>query len=420
MFYEKELQFLCDTFKKCRVETKLVSSEDSVGSVISTDIYAIFGRAVDGAQNVGRFLGELERGTVYKMKNPFEFCYTYLKLPTAASTNILFIGPYLSEPIKKDALLELGERIGVSPKEQRYLEEYYMSIPVLTDGSPLFIILGIFCERIFDAPSFSVVDVTEERAEVILSAEREASHREHFEDAIVNVKAMEKRYAFENEMIDAVRLGQIHKESLLNSAFSEELFEKRVSDPLRNAKNYAIIMNTLLRKAAEEGGVHPIYIDKLSSDLALKIEQMASASSAGELMSDMFRSYCRLVRKHSVSRYSPAVQKAILLIDLDLAADLSLSSLASEQNISAGYLSAIFKKETGKTVSEYIRERRIEYAEQLLATTHLQVQTVALHCGIMDSQYFSKLFKRHTGKTPKEYRDQLRARGISKENDEKF
>ena len=69
MFYEKELQFLCDTFKKCRVETKLVSSEDSVGSVISTDIYAIFGRAVDGAQNVGRFLGELERGTVYKMKN---------------------------------------------------------------------------------------------------------------------------------------------------------------------------------------------------------------------------------------------------------------------------------------------------------------------------------------------------------------
>ena len=316
--------------------------------------------------------------------------------------------------------MELGERIGVSPKEQRYLEEYYMSIPVLTDGSPLFIMLGIFCERIFGAPSFSIVDVTEEKRGMILSAEGDHSHGESFDDTVVNVKAMEKRYAFENEMIEAVRLGQIHKESLLNSAFSEELFEKRVADPLRNAKNYAIIMNTLLRKAAEEGGVHPVYIDRLSSDFALKIEQMISASAAGELMSDMFRSYCRLVRKHSVSRYSPAVQKAILLIDLDLAADLSLSSLASEQNISAGYLSSIFKRETGKTVSEYIRERRIEYAEQLLATTHLQVQTVALHCGIMDSQYFSKLFKRQTGRTPKEYRDQLRTRRSPKEIDEKF
>jgi YesN/AraC family two-component response regulator len=57
------------------------------------------------------------------------------------------------------------------------------------------------------------------------------------------------------------------------------------------------------------------------------------------------------------------------------------------------------------TVSEYIREKRINYAEHLLLTTHLQIQTVALHCGIMDVQYFSKIFKKQTGKTPKEFRN---------------
>ena len=66
-----------------------------------------------------------------------------------------------------------------------------------------------------------------------------------------------------------------------------------------------------------------------------------------------------------------------------------------------------FKKETGKTVSEYIRDKRIEHAKYLLNTTHLQIQTIALHCGIMDVQYFSKIFKKQLGKTPKEYREAL-------------
>ena len=122
----------------------------------------------------------------------------------------------------------------------------------------------------------------------------------------------------------------------------------------------------------------------------------------------MFRRYCRLVRKHSVKDYSRVVRETILLIDSDLAADLTLSSLAANQKISAGYLSTVFKKETGKTVSEFIRDKRIKHAAHLLLTTHLQIQTIALHCGIMDVQYFSKIFKKQTGKTPKEYRESMK------------
>ena len=46
----------------------------------------------------------------------------------------------------------------------------------------------------------------------------------------------------------------------------------------------------------------------------------------------------------------------------------------------------------------------MEHAAHLLGSTSLQIQTVALHCGIMDVQYFSKLFKRQTGMTPSDYR----------------
>ena len=236
----------------------------------------------------------------------------------------------------------------------------------------------------------------------------EPLQEDDLDDILVNIKAMERRYAFENEMIRAVSLGQLHMEKQMVSAFSDQAFEKRLPDLLRNAKNYCIIMNTLLRKAAESGGVHPLYLDRVSSDFALKIEGMESLSENAPMMLEMFRTYCRLVRKHTIQHLSSIVQKTVLLIEADISANLSPGLLAKKQNVSLGYLSTIFKRETGKTISEYIREKRVKHAAHLLSTTNLQIQTVALHCGMMDVQYFSKLFKRETGKTPKEYRESKR------------
>ena len=249
-----------------------------------------------------------------------------------------------------------------------------------------------------------MVDVNREH-QIPVSLLHEAPRIDSFDDHLVNMKVLEQRYEFENEMIQAVSLGQIHKEKQLLSAFEAMPFEMRSSSPLRNAKNYSIIMNTLLRKAAESGGVHPVYLDRVSSDFAHKIEDLSVLSACPTLMREMFVVYCRLVRKHSIRKYSPTVQKAVLLIDSDLSAPLSLANIAAAQGVSEGYLATVFKRETGKTVSEYVREKRMKHAAHLLTTTRLQVQTIALHCGIMDVQYFSKLFKRHTGKTPKEYRE---------------
>ena len=88
-------------------------------------------------------------------------------------------------------------------------------------------------------------------------------------EAMANIREMEQRYAFENEMMYAVEHGQMQFEARFAAASYTAFFEKRASDPVRNAKNYAVIMNTLLRKAAERGGVHPIYLDQISSEYAL-------------------------------------------------------------------------------------------------------------------------------------------------------
>ena len=355
---------------------------------------------------------ELEPSTEYKLTDEYGRCYVYMLLPDGGGCRLLRIGPYIAERPSAQGILELGERLGVAPAHMRHFEEYFMSLPVLEEGNAVFALISTFCERLFNTTSFSIVDMNKKNRTAV-SPISEGMSSDSPEDILIRMTAMERRYAFENEMIRAVSLGQLHKEDQLLTAFSGNFFEQRLPDRVRNVKNYSVIMNTLLRKAAETGGVHPVYIDRVSSELAARIEQMSDFNECYPLMRDMFRTYCRLVRKHSLKNYSIAVKRAVLIIDSDLSGDLSLSALAEALKVSAGYLSSIFKRDTGKTLTEYVRDRRMTEAMHLLATTSLQIQTVALHIGIVDVQYFSKQFKAHTGVTPREWRERAKADGTA-------
>ena len=404
MIFKNELQLLSDTLKKYRVKTTQLEPAALGTSLYNTNLLALLGSS---AENRAVALPSVEPFTMYKHTDALGLCYTYFLLPQCDNAPLLLIGPYLASPPTEGFLLELGEKYGVTPKSQPYLAEYYSSLAVLAPSNPLLLMINTFCEHIFERTSFALVD-TENQTTVPPSPISDPTHSDNLDDVLLSMKTMEMRYGFENELMQAVTLGQLHKESMLQTSFSGAMFEKRAQDPLRNAKNYCVIMNTLLRKAAEAGGVHPVYLDSVSAGFALKIEQLPALSQISPMMRDMFRTYCRLVRKHATHKYSPVVEKTILLINSDLSAPLSLHALAAVQGVTPPYLSTVFRRETGQTVSSYIRDRRINHAMHLLATTHLQIQTVALHCGIMDVQYFSKTFKKQTGKTPKEYRENIK------------
>ncbi|MBQ7386658.1 MAG: helix-turn-helix transcriptional regulator [Clostridia bacterium] len=403
MIYDSDLRFLCETYKKSHINVSVLSQSDFVDRCISASIESALGLAPPREIYTALLASPLKNATMYRITDAFELRYIYFLLPGQRERSMLLVGPYVTEPPSDEWILKKLEDNRISPAKRKYINEYFSSIPVITAKNHIFDMLDTFCERIWQSPSFSIVDINPSSRTSTASSEVALDDGD-FDDFVINMKAMEKRYAFENELIDAVAHGQVHKQSQLIAAFSNEAFELRTADRLRNAKNYAIIMNTLLRKAAERGGVHPIYIDRVSSRIAIEIEKMSSLSKNNEFMLYMFRTYCNLVHEHSIANMSPVVQKTVLLIDSDLSADLSLSAIAALQNVSSGYLSTVFKRETGKTLSEYVRDKRMSHAAHLLKSTNLQIQTIASHCGIVDVQYFTKQFKNVMGKSPSEYR----------------
>lgn len=403
MHYEPELKMLQNTLEKCRINTTIVDFSQPVDTLINIRLHPYLRRRLPPHYSLSRLLPPMNSRTIYRIHDPFLCRYLYMALPDTSRDDVLLVGPYLSAMPSRQQILERAEENGLTPHQIQTLEKYYTGIPVIPETSPLFVVIEVFAEKLWGADNYTLEDIQSESltAKPTLTSVSADNDRT---DLLWQMQEMEQRYQYENQIMDAVSRGQLHKVDLLFTNFTSVSFEQRLSDPVRNLKNYCIIMNTLLRKAAEQGGVHPMYLDNTSSAFAGQIEQLPSTEAVLSKMREMFRSYCRLVQTHSVKDYSPTVKKVITLIDMDLAGDLNLRSLSATLNISGSYLSTLFKKETGMTLTEFINHRRITYAAHLLDSTQLQIQTVAQHCGIIDIHYFSKVFKRVMGMTPREYR----------------
>src|SRR5699024_4920466 len=104
-----------------------------------------------------------------------------------------------------------------------------------------------------------------------------------------------QRYAVENELMAAIAAGDYEKAHSLHVKFITYHIRHRTANPLRNKQHFAIILNTLCRKAAESGGVHPLYIDELSTHFALQINEISSIGAVTALVGEMIHKYCLLV-----------------------------------------------------------------------------------------------------------------------------
>ncbi|WP_215176560.1 response regulator transcription factor [Paenibacillus albidus] len=91
-------------------------------------------------------------------------------------------------------------------------------------------------------------------------------------------------------------------------------------------------------------------------------------------------------------------------IDEHYREELTIPLLANMFSVNGNYVSQLFKKETGRTFTEYLTTLRIEYACELLMNSDLTISEIAEKSGYSDYFYFSRLFKRSKGMSPSAYR----------------
>lgn len=91
-------------------------------------------------------------------------------------------------------------------------------------------------------------------------------------------------------------------------------------------------------------------------------------------------------------------------IDAHYKEEIRRDDLSEMVYLNTDYMSRIFKKEVGVSISSYILQKRVEEAKKLLTQSNLPINTVSIYVGYSNFSYFTKMFKENTGYSPLEYR----------------
>ncbi len=121
---------------------------------------------------------------------------------------------------------------------------------------------------------------------------------------------------------------------------------------------------------------------------------------------DQYREFVRAQLRKSTDKSSMAVciMQAIDYIGSTLGNAISTEKMAKKVSMSRSYFCTVFKKYTGTTINEMIREMRMDHAEKQLSQSRLPIPEIAQQVGYEDANYFTKLFYECKGVTPSEFR----------------
>lgn len=350
----------------------------------------------------------LEPGVSYLYEDDLELNYSFFRFPPELAEEyhcrLLSIGPVTFRPWSGKRFEQLMEELGVNRDHYMDYLEYFNHVPVIPTIDIWNHMMGFFLTKLCGrAPEFRYFSFQQDIDKEYL----ESLDYSNPNDPNIASGIIEERYRLEALFMEGVAEGNAEKAYEHYRTFTQYRFLPRVPDPVRNKKNFTIILNTLLRKGAQAGNVHPVYIDSLSRQLAIQIEQCLTVQDLERLSAAMIRKYSMLVRNYSRRSYSALVQTCMDHIDFHYSGEISLSSLAGLCSVSANYLSGLFKRETGMTITDYVNQTRVRRALVLLNTTNYSMGEIATQCGFSDANYFSRIFKKYQGISPREYRDRI-------------
>lgn len=181
---------------------------------------------------------------------------------------------------------------------------------------------------------------------------------------------------------------------------------KMSDDSLRQVKYWAVCSIALAARYAIQGGLDETQAFNYSAECINSIDKM---SSLPEIFSYLQRECIVLTSLVADSKcnasYPYPIRKCIHYINVNLHTKMTLDMLSKETYLSPDYLSLMFKKNVGISISEYIKKKRLSTAKDMLSMNgKYTASQIAYYLGFCSESYFIKCFKNEYGVTPKQYK----------------
>lgn len=163
----------------------------------------------------------------------------------------------------------------------------------------------------------------------------------------------------------------------------------------------------MITRLCRQNGMELEQAFRLSDFYIQKLDDISTKEQVQKLHDEMVMDYTEKMRKYFRSdTNSRHINVCKEYIYSHVKERITIEDLADELGVSASYLSRLFKKETGESVSAYIRKQKIEMAKNMLRYSDYSMIEIANRLAFSSQSHFIQQFREVVGMTPKKYRDE--------------
>ena len=212
-------------------------------------------------------------------------------------------------------------------------------------------------------------------------------------------------YRDEIRLLSCIKEGDLDKlltqvQPFLNSG----IFVGEMSDDnLMQFKYIAVSTIALSTRYAIQGGLNEVTAYSFSDLFIRTVDEQKTVSDIMLLLAGKIMELTKMVKEsRDKNIHSPHIRKAITFIDKNISKKITVKSIADNCRISADYLSHLFKKETGDSLSNYILKQKLELAKTLL-WEGVDSKKICTSLSFCSQSHFISSFKKEYGITPSEF-----------------
>lgn len=238
-----------------------------------------------------------------------------------------------------------------------------------------------------------------------------ALSQEFFHTELENseLEALHRSPSIEYSFYNAVKSGDM--ETVLQNC-SEDAFinleETGVlsRDSVTNIKYHFVVTAALLTRYCIDGGLEPEQAYRLSDFYILKMDSCTTVRQVADLHHVMAKDFTgKMILQKKSSILSKPVMQCVDYIYAHIKERITIQDLADYTGLSTNYLSRVFKQNLGVSISDYIRQQKIEKATHLLKYSEQSIIDIANYLSFSSQSHFIQIFEGFIGMTPKKYRD---------------
>ena len=254
-------------------------------------------------------------------------------------------------------------------------------------------------------------------------------------DDIVKKEFIQREYGLAHPTYDKeldfyqlVSSGNVKALSAMLSSVDEDesiidMRGKLSENKLRNRKYHEIVLVAMISRFCIEEGMEEMESYNLSDYYINRIDMAADMKQVVDIHNELIMDYAgRMRRRRKKLNMSPHTVKAVDYIYDHLHERIEISKVAEFVGVERSYLSKLFHKEMGQTLSSYAMEKKLETARNMLLYSDFSCTEISQYLSFASNSYFAKCFRDRYGFAPVtyrrlNYRKHWKKSGVKKQSD---